>query len=138
MHVPRIIKFVLLVVLFVGFVLLLPLLAHPQHFAFRHKSAGYYGQFAKACDSLLTQHPVGTNKVLELPVTDASVPNIIRDVHPVRIKLGTNWVWILAWGESHGNGVGITWAPENEAQTNVWILRTTVESHTRAVYVASR
>ncbi len=138
MRVPRIIKFLLLGILFAGFVLLLPILAHPQHFAFRHKSAGYYVEFTKACDSLLAQQPLGTNKFIELPVTNASVPKIIREVHPFKIKLATNWVWILAWGEGHGKGVGITWGPENEAQTNVWVLRTTVESHTRTVYVASR
>ena len=95
----------MVVALPIGFVLLMPILAQPGHFAFRHRSTSYYVEFTKACDSLLAQHPLGTNKFIELPVTDASLPGIIRNVHPFRIKLAANWVWILAWGEGHGDAV---------------------------------
>jgi hypothetical protein len=139
MRVPPIAKFPLLfVALLAAFILVLPILGHPQHFAFRHRSPGYYAEFARACDSLLAQHPIGTNEIVEIPVNDQSIPSIIRQVHPFRIKLATNWVWILAWGEGHADGVGITWEPQNEGQTSVWALLTTAEGHTRTVYVAPR
>jgi hypothetical protein len=139
MRVPPIAKFLLLFVgLLAVFILVLPMLGHPQHFAFRHRSRGYYADFTRACDSLLAQHPVGTNKFVEIPVNDLSIPSIIRQVHPFRIKLATNWVWILAWGEGHADGVGITWESQSEGQTNEWALLTTVESHTRTIYVATR
>jgi hypothetical protein len=115
MCITRVIKFSILGFgLLAGFVLLLPILAHSQHFAFRHRSIGYYVEFTKACDSLLAQHPLGSNRFIEIPVADASLPGIVRNVHPFKIKLAANWVWILAWGEGHGDGVGITWEPEIE------------------------
>lgn len=139
MRVPPLAKSLLVIVtLLAVLILVLPILVHPQHFAFRHRSAGYYADFARACDSLLAQHPIGTNQFVEVPVFDPSIPSIIRQVHPFRIKLATNWVWILAWGEGHADGVGITWGPQSESQTNGWALLTAVEGQTRTIYVASR
>ena len=117
-------------VLIAGLVFVVPSLT-PQYFSFRHRNGRYYADFTAACDSLLAEHPVGTNRFIELAVTDASIPKIVRDLRPVKIKLATNWVWIL-----YGGGVefSVTWE-QDETQTNAWVLSTTCESHTRTVYV---
>ena len=105
---------------------------------FKHKSPQYYAAFAKSCDSLLAQRILGTDEFVEVLVTDASLPEMIRDVHPFKIKLARDRVWILAGGTSHVLGYGITWEPQDEAKTNVWALSATQESDTRVLYVAER
>jgi hypothetical protein len=111
---------------------------HDPASGFKHKSPQYYAAFAKSCDSLLVQYLTGTNRFVEVPVTDTSLPKIIRDVHPFKIKVERNHVWILAGGTSHVLGYGISWEPNDEAKTNVWALSTTQESQTRVLYVAER
>ncbi|GEM_PF-2905324 len=139
MRVPPIAKLLLLfVALLIAFLLVLPILVHRQQFAFRHSSPGYYADFTRACDSLLAQHPVGTNKFVEVPINEPSLPDIIRQVHPFSIKVASNRVWILAWGPGRGNGVAIVWEPQSQGQTNVWTLSTTVENQTRTLYAAAR
>jgi hypothetical protein len=139
MHLSRTTKVLFLLPIFlVGLVLLLPVLSHPQHFVFRHRSASYYSDFTKACDSLLAQHPLGTNQFIEISVTDPSLPKIIRDVNPFKIKVAPDWVWIVAWGSGHASGAGITWEPQYQIPNSTWVLSTTVESHSRVVYVENR
>src|SRR4051812_7303795 len=86
----------------------------PQYFSFRHRSEKYYAEFTTACESLLTQYPVGTNSFIELNGTDVSIPKIIRDLHPVRIKVAQDRVWILHPG---GTEFGVTWERQGESQT---------------------
>ncbi len=105
-----------------------------SHSRFRHQSEAYYAQFAKACDSLLEQHPLGTNRFIELAVTGAALPQIIQDLQPSKIKVSSNRVWVL----SKGGQFGIAWEPKDESQTNVWQLITSIESHVRSVYVVER
>lgn len=105
-----------------------------SHFRFRHQSKAYYSQFAKSCDSLLEQHPLGTNRFIELSITGAALPQIIMDLRPSKIKVSLNRVWIL----SKGNQFGIAWEPKDETQTNVWQLVTSIEGHVRSVYVVER
>jgi hypothetical protein len=100
---------------------------------FRHQSKAYYAEYAQGCDSLLAQHPLGTNRFIEVPATDATLPQIIRDLRPSKIVVSTNRVWLSAGGQ-----FGIAWEPEVEGQTNVWVLRTIIESHVRSVYVVER
>lgn len=95
------------------------------YFGFKNKSAKYHAEFAEACDSVLIHHPLGTTKGIELSVTDSSLPKIITDLHPVRIGVSPNKVWILV-NESHIDGLAIIWEPQwqplNENQTNIWEL----------------
>src|SRR5678815_4154771 len=65
---------------------------------FNHKSAEYHAAFAAGCDSMFEHYPLGTNKFIELSAADAFVPQVVRDLHPARIKVSTNWVWILVDG----------------------------------------
>ena len=114
----------------VGFFLFWP----DSHSRFRHRSNAYYAEFARGCDSLLAQHPWGTNDFIELSGTNTQLPKIIQDLQPSKIKVSSNQVWIL----SQGGKFGISWEPETETKTNVWLLITSVESHARIVYSANR
>ena len=111
---------------------------HDPASGFKHKSPAYYAAFAKSCDSLLAQHLVGTNEFVEVPVTDASLPKIVRDVHPFKIRVSRGCVSILAGGTSHVLGYGINWQRQDEAKTNVWALSTSQESQTHLLYVVER
>jgi hypothetical protein len=95
------------------------------YLGFKHKSTKYHAEFAEACDSVLAQHPLGTNKDIELSTTDPSLPKIITDLHPVRIGVSPNKVWILV-NESHIDGLAViwepVWEPQNQNQTNDWAL----------------
>jgi len=104
-------------------------------FRFRHRSERYYVEFTKTCDSILAAHPLGTNQAIEIPITGRSLPRIIRELPPFKIEVRPHCLWILAGGTGHANGYGITWEPRDESQTNVWALRTILESHERIVYV---
>ena len=130
----RVPQTIMVLVLLTGLVVCLFVFWPDSHFRFRHRSEAYYAEFAKACDSLLEHHPLGTNRFIELSVTGAALPQIIQDLQPSKIKVSSNRVWIL----SQGNLVGIAWEPKDEAQTNVWQLITSIESHVRSVYVVKR
>jgi hypothetical protein len=95
------------------------------YLGFKHKSTKYHAEFAEACDAVLAQHPLGTNKDMELSVSDPSLPNIITDLHPVLIRVYPNKVAILV-NESHIDGLAVIWEPlwepQNESQTNTWTL----------------
>lgn len=84
--------------------------------SFMGKDAMYYAEFARACDSLLAQFPIGTNKLLEVSAADVVLPRIIRDWHPRRIQLLPQHVWIQV-GETRVNGFGVTWR-QDDVQTN--------------------
>lgn len=127
------------VVCTIAFLLFLPNLINPQYFGLRHKSAKWYADFTAACDSVLANHPVGTNNRMEpfeIPVTDPSLPKIITDLRPIRIQVGTHAIWMLLGSESH-NGFGLTWDPQ-WGNTNIWVLHTTAESEDTVIYSARR
>ena len=133
MRVPRaIILLVLLLVCIAGVFFVAPHLT--QYSRFRHKSDDYYAELTKACDAILAQHPVGTNRFIELSVADPSLPKIVADLQPLKIEIQPQRVWIL-----HGGSIefGISWE-QDENRTNVWTLSTACESDVRVVYVASR
>lgn len=127
---------VLVVVFFIGFLWSLPELLNPQYFGLRHKSAKYYADYTSACDALLAKHSLGTNDFISIPATDPSLPKIITDLHPVKIQVRTQGVWLLLGSDSH-NGFGLTWEPEY-GQTNLWVLHTTAESLDTVIYRSNR
>ncbi|HWH69556.1 MAG TPA: hypothetical protein VNT26_09240, partial [Candidatus Sulfotelmatobacter sp.] len=62
------------------------LVANRSHYLrLQHKSGGYYAELAAACDSILRQHPPGTNQVIWIPVTDPSLPKVIRNLQPLKL-----------------------------------------------------
>src|SRR5688500_8991356 len=97
MRVPRVITVLaLFMVCLIGLVFLGPSLT--QYSRFRHKSPAYYSDLTQAFDKLLAEHPVGTNRLVELSVTDPSLPNSILDLQPVKIQVWPHRVWILHGG----------------------------------------
>jgi len=101
---------------------------------FNHRSPSYFAALATSCDVLLAQHPLGTNAYIELEETDPTIPEIIREMDPIRIDVLSNRVWIL-----HGGAIrfGVTWM-EDSLNTNRWVLSSTAEDHTRVLYLRSK
>lgn len=118
----------------VGFLWCLGYVLNPQYFGLRHKSAKFYADYAAACDSVLAAHPLGTNESIKIPVTDPSLPKIMTDLHPVRIVVGSQRVWMLLGSDSH-NGFGLTW---ERGWANSWVLHTTAESHDTVIAASKR
>ena len=105
-----------------------------QYARFRHKSDAYYSELTKAFDTMLAEHPIGTNRWIELSVTDPSLPKVVRDLQPLKIKVSPQRIWVL-----HGGSIefGVAWEPD-EQRTNVWTLITACESDVRVIYAAGR
>jgi hypothetical protein len=105
-----------------------------QYARFRHKSDAYYSELTKAFDTMLAEHPIGTNRCIELSVTDPSLPKVVRDLRPLKVQVWRERVWIL-----HGGSIefGVEWQ-RDELRTNVWTLSTACESDVRVIYVAGR
>jgi hypothetical protein len=101
------------------------------------KDQQYYSEFARACDSMLSQHPVGTNESIRISGDDLSLPKIVRDLQPKpsRVTISSNRVHIMA-GVSRP-GFGIEWQ-QDEMRTNVWVLRTAAEGLIRVAYEERR
>jgi hypothetical protein len=130
-------KTIIISALIVGCCLvLLNWLLDSKYRRFKNQNPKYHADVAAACDSMLANHPLGTNQYMELSVTDASLPEIIRNLHPEKIKLSTNWVWIWV-DSSRSDGLAITWEPRDEAHTNIWNLIISYgEGSSKAVYVS--
>jgi hypothetical protein len=99
------------------------------------KGQTYYSEFARACDSVLAQHPLGTNEFIRISGADSSLPKIIRDLEPSRVTISSNRVHLVV-GVGR-DGFGVSWE-QDEAQTNVWAINTFVESLQRVAYAETR
>src|ERR1043166_974802 len=105
---------------------------------FKRQSSQYHSDFAEACDSILLRHPLATNRFVEVSLSEGSLPEIVRSLRPSRIKVSTNWVWILVDG-SHTDGLAVVWEPQDDVHTNVWnLIATTGEGPAEVVHVATR
>jgi hypothetical protein len=135
---------VLGIILGAGFLLLFSL--RSSYLSFVGKDTAYYRQFSTACDSLLEQHPVGTNdwiyrkghrsreNSIEIPATDASVPKIIGILNPERIVIYSNKVFILV-GVGRG-AFSIIWAQDKGS--NGWTLHTYAENLEKLHYETTK
>jgi hypothetical protein len=113
-----------------------------DYLRFKYQNAEYHARFGEACDLLLTQHPLGTKEGIMLSGTTTPLPAIISALHPVRIELSSNFVWIGVH-EGHIGGLCIIWkpqwVPQDQAQTNTWNLSiTSGEGPQEIVYVGNR
>jgi hypothetical protein len=120
----------------VGFFWLLSIMFESHYIQLQHKSPEYYAQLAAACDSILVKHPLGTNKVIWIPVTDPSLPMVIRDLHPLKLQVNPQRVWMLLDSDSHV-GIGLEWQPKWD-DTNVWKLDIVGESLETVIYSTKR
>jgi hypothetical protein len=111
---------------------------------FMAKDPAFYSQVAHACDSILKQHPIGSRPLqpfhalpgaFSLSAQDASLPPIIRSLHPDTVVLSSNHVYVgfgvgrLAWG--------IIWE-QDEDRTNSWSLSTNADGLERKLYAEAR
>jgi hypothetical protein len=136
MHERTILVTGLVVTFIIGFLCFLPNLLNPQYFGLRHKSAKYYTDFTAACDSVLAEHPLGTNEAIWITVTDPSIPKIIRDLHPLKLQVNPQRVWMLMVSDSHA-GFGLEWH-RKWGYSNVWVLDTVAESLETDLYSTER
>jgi hypothetical protein len=98
------------------------------------KGQRYYSEFARACDSVLSQHPLGTNEVIRISASDTSLPKIVRDLQPQQVTITSNRVHLIV---GQGRGFGIAWE-QDEMRTNVWVIHTFAESLVRVAYEETR
>jgi hypothetical protein len=96
-----------------------------------HKRQHYYASLARACDSLLSQHPLGTNSVIEIPISDPSVPAIISDLQPTMIQVSANRVWVMVGVREFA----VSWEQQD---SNHWAMTDIGEGVEQKVYVESR
>ena len=131
-------KFIFVLLTAGSCLLLLIWLGDSKFRRFKRQSLQYHKDFAAACDSILSHYPLGTNGSLEIPAAGGTLPEIILALHPSRIKVSTNWVWILVDG-SHTDGLAVVWEPQDETHTNRWnLVATTGEGPSEVIYVATR
>lgn len=102
---------------------------------FLRKDFSYHAALAQACATTLEQHPVGAEPVVWVPVTDASVPTIIQELHPVSIKVESNRVCI-AIGERR-TGFDVVWEQDKQ-QANAWTLNAYTRPAKYTTYVQSK
>ena len=100
---------------------------------FVEKDQTYYSQVARACDLILEQHPLGTNEFIRLPDGDASVPSIIRDLHPSEVTISSNRVHVIVGVREFG----MSWEAQ-EGDTNSWVLNVYPEGQGKALYEKRR
>ena len=133
----RIILVVAVVMAFVlGLFWLLPIMFESHYTRLQHKSGEYYAELAAACDSILVEHPLGTNGVIWIPVTDPSLPKVVRDLHPIKLQVNPQRVWMLLDSNSRA-GIGLEWQPKWD-DTNLWKLDIVAESLETVIYSAER
>src|ERR1041385_576656 len=85
----------------VGLLFLLLILFPSHYIRLQHKSHEYYVELAAGCDSILVSHPLGTNEVIWIPITDPSLPKVVRDLHPLKLQVNPQRVWMLLDSDSH-------------------------------------
>jgi hypothetical protein len=116
------------------------LLFHPMfqshYIQLQHKSPEYYAELAAACDSILAEHPSGTNDTILIPVSDPSLPQVVRGLHPLRLQVSGQNVWMLLNSDSRV-GIGLEWHPKVE-DTNVWVMDIAAESLETVIYSVKR
>jgi len=116
MRVSRVIFCILLpfaVIALAGICLVVYLRFTSVYFGFKNESTKYHADFAEACDSILAHHPLGTNKLARISVTDPSLPKIISDTHPAKIGLAPDYVCVLI-NQSHIDGLAVVWRSQDE------------------------
>jgi|GEM_PF-3076399 hypothetical protein len=118
----------------IGLFWLLTMRSH--YIRLQHKSREYYVELAAACDSILAKHPLGTNEVIWIPVTDASLPTVVRDLHPLKLQVNPQRVWMLLDYDSHA-GIGLEWQPKWD-DINIWKLDIVAEGFETVIYSAKR
>jgi hypothetical protein len=119
-----------------------------RYLRFMHEDTAYYSQVAHACDAIMQQHPLNFGgstalssnmmllDTLKLSGRDPSLPEIIRALHPDRISVSANQVFINIPPE-RGGGFGLIWK-HGDLETNNWVLQTGADGLIKTVYSERR
>jgi hypothetical protein len=145
MRTPKVILgFVFAVVLLSGLAFLAFALFSSRYLRFMHKDNTYYSAIAHACDSILLEHPVTSNDVvrfsshivvpfrMRISGNDSSLPNIIRQLHPDFVLIGSNYISLTIPPERMG-GFGVSWK-QDEMRSNYWILESDGDGLVKTLY----
>ena len=136
----RAFRIILVTVVVAAFVLglfwVLPTIFESHYIRLQHKSPEYYAELAAACDSILAKYPLGTNEVIWIPITDPSLPRVVRDLRPLKLQVNPHRVWMLLDSDSHA-GIGLEWQPKWD-NTNVCKLDIVAESLETVIYSVKR
>lgn len=145
----RVTKIIVCLAVFAILILFASALFSSRYLRFMRKDSAYYSQVAHACDEIMQQHPVlGFNNsvtvtsnivlvdTLRLSGRDPSLPQIIRALHPDRIVISANRVFIDIPPE-RGRGFGLIWE-HGDLATNNWVLQTAGDGLVKTVYSERR
>jgi hypothetical protein len=145
----------LALVVLAGFIYFGPLGPASPYHRFHNQQRDYYSGLARACDTILKQHPNFTrhteaskerrylwfdeNDVVwdmtRITPNDPSLPHAVQGLSPDEILLAPNRVFI---GFGVGRvGWGIIWE-QDDTQTNRWRLQTNGDGYVRVVYEETR
>jgi hypothetical protein len=122
-------------ILLIAAFLNLPRFINPKLHKFTHRDVGYYTDFAKACDELLQNYPLGTDEFMEIAKTDPSIPEIIRDLQPQKIEITSNHIWMAV--EFGRLAFGVSWSPR-EGMTNPWVITVKNEGGSDILFSTNR
>jgi hypothetical protein len=107
----------------------------PSYRSFMGRSQTYYVEIADACDQLAAKSSVDVQHGQKMKGDEPSLPQILRDLRPKHLVVGTNGVGIRI-GAGRGSYT-ISWAPNNYTPTR-WELVTDAEGTTRILFASIR
>lgn len=102
----------------------------------QHQSPEYYAGLAAALDSLFPKQPLALNECMWPPLTDPSLPKVLRDLHPLKIQVNAHDVWMAL--DSNSGVHGLVWWRPQEWDTNIWNLEITRGYSNTVLYSARR
>lgn len=134
----RNVKIILTVLLIIGPAVLAVFVfevIEPDWMRFAGRSQAYYRKLTDACDLVLAEHPLRTNQEIRIPVTDPSLPKIIKRLYPVAIEVKPNSFWMMLESESRA-GYAVEWGQDQD-NTNIWALSAGGENVFYTVYTSA-
>ena len=98
---------------------------------FVRQSPSYYLQMAQECDKLTAQASTDLASPRRMAGNDPSLPQVVRDLHPNYVQVGTNGV-----GLRIGVGRGAYWVgwSSNPMDQTLWELEASAEGSRKTVF----
>lgn len=109
--------------------------SEPIWMRFSERILWNYRKLTDACDSVLADHPLGTNVEIEISATDPSLPNIIKRLNPVAIRVKPHGLWMMLEHPSRA-GYAVEWGQDPD-NTNIWALSAGGEGVFDTVYTSA-
>jgi hypothetical protein len=93
-----------------------------DYLKFIRKDQAYYTRVSKACEDLLSRNPLGTNSMLEIPIKKATIPEILRKLHPSDISVLQEGLHLRMHKGSRVGFYAVSWVRDTN-KTNIWRLQ---------------